>query len=176
MDSWRYEGNRQAAPRGGHERLVRRLARQLAIEAFPHARVTAEELDSLELAIQAGAVTSDDIELIIRGRDPTAYPPLQPVPPEVRTLLKRLIARNAANDPITERHRQLMAELREDRGRALRAFGTTNEAILEKLTLRLLRSDPDGRLGLLTTDEEAADRLEEAGLVPDGQGAWVRRR
>ena len=69
-----------------------------------------------------------------------------------------------------------MAELREDPGRALRAFGTTNDAILGKLTLRLLQSDPDGRLELLTTDEQAAARLEEAGLVPDEHGAWVRRR
>ena len=176
MDSWRYDRNRQPAPRGGHEPLIRRLARQLAVEAFLHASATAEELDALELAIQAGAVTTDDIERLVKGRDPTAYPPLEPVTPEARTRLKRLIERNIANDPILERHRQLMAELRQDPGRALRAFGTTNEAILAKLTLRLLRSDPDGRLDLLTTDEQAAERLEEAGLVPDGQGAWVRRR
>jgi len=69
-----------------------------------------------------------------------------------------------------------MAQLRDDPGRALRVFGTTNEAILAQLTLRLLRSDPEGRLGLLISDEQADDRLEDAGLVPDGQGAWVRRR
>ena len=75
LDGWRYDRNRQSAPRGGHQPLVRRLARQFAVEAFPHASVTTEELDALELAIQAGAVTSDDIEHIVKGRDPTAYPP-----------------------------------------------------------------------------------------------------
>src|SRR5215212_6990857 len=126
VNSWRHDRNRQPAPRGGHEPLVRRLARQLAVEAFPHATVTAEELDALELAIQAGAVTSDDIERIVKGHDPRAYPPLEPVRPEARARLKRLIERNTANDPISERHRQLMAELRQDPARALRAFGTTN--------------------------------------------------
>jgi hypothetical protein len=121
-------------------------------------------------------VTPDDIERIAHGHPPTAYPPLGSVPSETRNRLLRLLERNAENDPIRESHRQLMAELRNDPGRALRVFGTTNEAILAQLTLRLLRSDPDGRLGLLMTDEQADARLDDAGLVPDGRGGWVRRR
>jgi hypothetical protein len=121
-------------------------------------------------------VTPDDVERIAHGHPPTAYPPLDPVPPETRARLQALIERNAASDPIRESHRRLMAQLRDDPRQALRVFGTTNEAILAQITLRLLRSDPEERLGLLMTDEQAGARLEDAGLVPDGRGGWVRRR
>jgi hypothetical protein len=121
-------------------------------------------------------VTTEDIERLARGHSTTAYPPLDPVPPETQALLRLLIERNAANDPIMQRHRELMAQLRDDPALALRVFGTNNEAILTQITLRLLRSDPDGRLGLLITDKQADDRLQDAGLVPDGRGAWVRRQ
>jgi hypothetical protein len=175
-DGSRYVQNREAAPRGGRDPLPRRLAKQLATQAFPHTQVTPEELDALARALQAGAVSPDDIERIAHGHPGTAYPPLEPVPAETRTRLLGLIERNAAKDPIREQHRQVMAQLRDDPARALRVFGTTNEAILAQLTLRLLRSDPEGRLGLLISDEQADDRLEGAGLIPDGAGAWVRRR
>jgi hypothetical protein len=175
-DGTRYEQNRGPAPRGGHEPLLRRLARRLAASAFPRIVVTAAELDALERALQAGAVTPDDVERIAHGHPPTAYPPLGSVASKTRDRLLGALERNAAHDPIGERHRQLMADLRNDPARALRVFGTTNEALLARLTLRLLRSDPDGRLGLLITDDEADARLEDAGLVPDGRGGWVRRR
>jgi hypothetical protein len=130
----------------------------------------------IERAVQAGAMSPNDLDHIANGRPSTAYPPIEPVSSETRTCLRGLIQRNITNDPTQERHRQVMAQLRHDPGLALRVFGTSNEAILAQLVKRLVRSDPDGRLALLMSDEEAGGRLEDAGLVRDQHGAWVRER
>jgi hypothetical protein len=95
---------------------------------------------------------------------------------DTRAHLRNLVERNAANDPILQRHREVMTQLRNDPSLALRLFGTTNGAVLEQLTMQRLRSDLEELLGMLTTDEQAEARLGDAGLVPDGQGAWIRRR
>jgi hypothetical protein len=175
-DDSRHEQNRSPAPRGGHDSLLRRFARQLAARSFAYTAVTAEELNALESALQAGAVTTDDINRLARGHSTTAYPPLDPVSAETQARLQDLIERNAKNDPTLQRHRELMTQLRNDQRLALRVFGTTNEALLAQLTMQRLRSDPEELFALLTTDDQAEARLEDAGLLPDGQGAWVRRR
>lgn len=175
-DDSRHEQNRGPAPRGGHDPLLRRFARQFAAQSFAYTAVTAEELNALQAALLAGAVTSDDIHRLVRGHSTTAYPPLDPVSADTRAHLRKLVERNAANDPILQRHREVMTQLRNDPSLALRLFGTTNGAVLEQLTMQRLRSDLEELLGMLTTDEQAEARLGDAGLVPDGQGAWIRRR
>jgi hypothetical protein len=82
----------EPAPRGGHDRLAIRLAKQIAEREWPGRSLAPEELSALVAAVYAGVTSRYALECVANGR-PAPESWMRSVPSTISVVLAALLER-----------------------------------------------------------------------------------